>query len=64
MELFGRYERFFLTLSEEVNSNKMMLMNHRKMGLCQGRVNNTYAIPQKHFLIFSESSSDEDFTNS
>jgi len=39
-------------------------MNHRKMGLYQGTVNNTYVIPEKYFLVCSESSSDEDFTNS
>lgn len=40
-------------------------MNHRKMGLYHsGMINNTYAIPKIHFLVCSENTSDEDFTNS
>lgn len=39
-------------------------MNHRKMGLYKGRINNIFAIPKRCFLVFPESSSVEAFRNS
>lgn len=39
-------------------------MNQRKMGLYQRRLNDTYTISKTLFLVCSERSSDEDFTNS